>query len=294
MILSKTFVASAGLALLMGVSPAYAQHRGGGGGGHSRGGGSHGGGARAASRGEVSRGSVGGSRGYVTAAPRLYAAGPRGGIVAGRAVAVPRVIGSRVVGVAPFQFARPYYAFRPRLSIGFGLWAGYPVLYPYSYGYYDPYAYGYYDPSYYPYPNASAYPSSTDVYPSTQGYGSQYSSGYPAPPSSAYGGQPQYAPAPGSQSQYAPAPYGTAGVQPGQAQSNLGGVSFNITPNTAQVFVDGTNVGTVGQFTQTSQPLGLTTGRHRIEIRESGYQTITFEADIVAGQVIPYQGSMQR
>jgi hypothetical protein len=231
----------------------------------------------------------------VTAAPRLYAAGPRGGIVAGRAVAVPRVIGSRVVGVAPFQFARPYYAFRPRFSIGLGLWAGYPVLYPYSYGYYDPYAYGYYDPSYYPYPNANAYPnSSTDVYPSTQGYGDQYSSsGYP-PPSSAYGQPPQSAYGQQQQPQYAPPPSGSAGVQPGQAQSNLGGVSFNITPNTAQVFVDGTNVGTVGQFTQTSQPLGMTAGRHRIEIRESGYQTITFEADIVAGQVIPYQGSMQR
>jgi len=42
------------------------------------------------------------------------------------------------------------------------------------------------------------------------------------------------------------------------------------------------------------QPLGLPAGRHRIEIRATGYQTMSIDADIVAGQVIPYQGAMQR
>ena len=86
-------------------------------------------------------------------------------------------------------------------------------------------------------------------------------------------------------------------MQPGttnQNTQNSGGVSFEITPNFAEVFVDGVSMGTVGQFTPTSQPLGLTAGRHRIEIRATGYQTISFDTDIVAGQVIPYQGQMQR
>ena len=81
-------------------------------------------------------------------------------------------------------------------------------------------------------------------------------------------------------------------MQPGQA--NTGGISFEITPNTAEVFVDGSYVGTVGEFTPTSQALGLTPGRHRIEIRASGYRSWDFEEDIVAGQVIPYQGTLQR
>ena len=57
---------------------------------------------------------------------------------------------------------------------------------------------------------------------------------------------------------------------------------------------NGRVVGTVSQFTPTSQPLGLTAGRHRIELRATGYQTISFDTDIIAGQVIPYQGTMQR
>ena len=58
--------------------------------------------------------------------------------------------------------------------------------------------------------------------------------------------------------------------------------------------MDGSAIGTVGQFTPTSQPLGLTVGRHRIEVRASGYQTMAFDVDIVAGQVIPYQGTLER
>jgi len=58
--------------------------------------------------------------------------------------------------------------------------------------------------------------------------------------------------------------------------------------------VDGANIGTVGEFTSTSQPLGLLAGRHHVDIREQGYQTMSFDVDVVAGEVIPYQGAMQR
>jgi hypothetical protein len=74
----------------------------------------------------------------------------------------------------------------------------------------------------------------------------------------------------------------------------MGGVSFDITPSTAELFIDNVGMGTVGQFTTTTQPLGVAAGRHQIEVRAPGYQTITFEVDIVAGQVIPYQGTMER
>ena len=53
-------------------------------------------------------------------------------------------------------------------------------------------------------------------------------------------------------------------------------------------------MGQAGQFTATSQPLGLIPGRHHIELVASGYRTAVFDVDIVAGQVIPYQGVLER
>ena len=126
--------------------------------------------------------------------------------------------------------------------------------FPGFYGY--PYGYGYYP---YPYP----YPAPPYGYPS---------SGYP----------PANYPA--------PAP-GSVGVQPGQPES--GGVSLEITPSTAAVYVDGQYVGSVANFAPTLQPLALTPGRHHLEVRSPGYQTMAFDADVTPGQVIPFQGTMQ-
>jgi hypothetical protein len=175
------------------------------------------------------------NRRYGYAAPRYI--GPR--YYSGR------YNGSRYAGpfftIAPRRFYRPYYIFHPRLSVGFGLWAGFPVTY------YDPYYYPY---DYYPY--AAATP------------------GYVVPPP------------------------GSINVQPNQPdQANMGGLSFSITPDTAEVWVDGNYFGTVGQFTPESEPLGMPAGRHHVELREPGYQVGSFDVDIVAGQVIPYQGELE-
>jgi len=167
-------------------------------------------------------------------------------------------------------------------------------VYPSYYGYYDPY-------DYYSY----GYPGYPSAYP---GYPSSSYPAYPYPPNS-YPGNPypsnQYPvnpyPQGGSQG-YPPSAYpqngppGSVNVQPGpnSANNNSGGVSFEISPATAEVFVDGTYVGTVGEFTPTTQALGLPPGRHRIEIRAPGYRTMNVDADIVVGQVIPYRGQMER
>jgi hypothetical protein len=221
------------------------------------------GGSRAASsqrsapsvRGGVSRGAV--------ASPRAYAS-VRGGSFGGGAIGVGRY--SRI---APVRFYRPYYTFQPRLSLGFGLWAGYPIAYASAYydPYYSPYPYGYVSP--YSYPPAYGYPAAT--YPSAPGYPPQSPSAYPTDRQ---------------------APQGSISAQPDQG--NSGGLSFSITPDTAQLFVDGALVGTVGQFTSTTQPLGLAAGRHHVEMRSPGYQTMSFDVDIIAGQVIPYQGALER
>ena len=194
-------------------------------------------------------------------------------------------------GYGHAAYYRPYYAFRPRLSLGFGLWAGYPVAYPsyyYPYGYAapyptDPYAYG---------APAPAYQYPTPQYPSA-------SPSSPYPPmndqSGAYGSMNDQSGAYGSSRQGYPVPQSapSVGVQRGDQQAALGGVSFEITPDDAAVFVDGTYVGTAGTFGPTSEPLGLTPGRHRLEIRASGYRTMTVDADVRPGQVLPYQGTLQ-
>ena len=97
-------------------------------------------------------------------------------------------------------------------------------------------------------------------------------------------------------------PYGSTGstspsygsVGSSVDETNMGGLSFEITPSTAEVYVDSVRVGTVGEFTATTQPLGLSAGHHHIEIRASGYRTMNLDVDIIAGQVIPYQGSLER
>jgi PEGA domain-containing protein len=238
--------------------PVAAQH-GGGGGGHGGSGGGHAGAA-------VGHASGGGTRSVGPAA--------RAGVTVGRGAPVPRgsyrAGGPNYRGYGGFGYGygryggfgyalgAPYYAFRPQFALGFGLFAGYPVDYPY-WAFPDPYVYGYsYDGP----------------------YGWNYSGDYAAPAA----GPDAVIAAPGSET-----------AQPGQgpAQGQYGGLSFQITPATAQVYVDGVYVGTVGQFSATTQPLTLTPQRHHIELRADGYQAMTFDVDVAPGQVIPYQGTMQ-
>jgi len=308
MTFSKTIIALAAASLISSVPPAFAQHRSG-----NRGGGGR---SSQGSRGHASGGTVyrGGSG---------YRGGSRGTVVVrgGRSIS-PRIV------VSSGRFYRPYYTFRPRVSLGFGLWVGYPVSYPYyyddpyyygSYGYPDPYGpyypstrYPAYPPAYSQYPPAypsqypnypSSYPTPSyppSNYPSTQYPSSQYpSSRYPSSqyPSSQYPSSQypsNYPPSSSSRSPQPPRASGSVGVRPGQPSTNVGGVSFDITPETAEVYVDGSLAGTVGEFTPSTRPLDLPPGHHRIEIRASGYRTLTFEENIVAGQVLPFQGEMER
>jgi hypothetical protein len=260
MTITKVLTPVAFVALIaLSAAPAHAgQHRGDGGRSAGR---SRGGAVRGGSRVVVQ------SRGYSG-----YRGGVRGFDVRG---------GGFVRGRSSFY--RPYYSFRPRVSLGFGLWVGYPVPYP---TYYDsPYGYAY--PSVDPYAYAEPAPS----YGYSQPYASAgQPSGYPASnyPTSNYPAS-SYPPSSYSERQSAPA----VGVRRGE-QSAPGGISFEITPESAAVFVDGAYMGTAGEFGATAEPLGLNAGRHHVEIRAAGYRTMTFDADVRTAEVIPYQGTLQR
>jgi hypothetical protein len=73
-----------------------------------------------------------------------------------------------------------------------------------------------------------------------------------------------------------------------------GGVTFEITPRTAEVYADGNFVGVVADFAPSAQPLTLPPGRHHIELRAPGYQPMVLDSEIAPGQVVPYRGTMQR
>ncbi len=134
---------------------------------------------------------------------------------------------------APSFYYRPF-AFRPNVLLGFGIYIGYPVAYPYPYAYYPEIEPGY---------GVAAYPGAP----------------YPNAPANAYGG-----------------------------------VSFTISPGDAAIYIDGIYVGEVATFYNPNQPLTLTAGYHRIQIDARGCQPLVFTVNVLAGQVVPYQGTLQR
>jgi hypothetical protein len=71
-----------------------------------------------------------------------------------------------------------------------------------------------------------------------------------------------------------------------------GGVSFEMDPANAEVWVDGNYVGLVADFGPTEAPLTLASGQHHIEIGAEGFQPMIFDITVVPGQVIPYRGSL--
>jgi hypothetical protein len=132
----------------------------------------------------------------------------------------------------PYYFSRPYYGFRAHLHLGFGVWLGASVAYPWAYfGTYMPRVHGY----------------------SGQGY---------------------------------------YGVAPGVQQ--YGGLSFDIQPSDADLFVDGEYVGAVGTFTPYGEPLTLWPGVHRIAIVRDGFRTMEWEVAVEPGRVVPYRGMLAR
>jgi PEGA domain len=146
-------------------------------------------------------------------------------------VVAPRVA-PRYVYRAPYYAAPVYrpYIFRPRVSVGLGLFVGYPVPYSYSY----------------------AYP--IHVY------------GYRAP---------------------------VAPVLVGPGTPYYGGISLEIWPSDATVYVDGAYAGIVADFDGTRQPLTVMPGTHRIEVQAAGLVPLVFDVTVQPGQVIPYQGQLQ-
>jgi hypothetical protein len=97
---------------------------------------------------------------------------------------------------------------------------------------------------------------------------------------------------------YRPRVYGdydnSYGYSVTQDVSVYGGLSFDIQPSDADVWVDGQYVGTVKTFTPYGEPLTLTPGQHHIVVQRDGFRGMEWDVTVEPGQVIPYRGAMQR
>jgi hypothetical protein len=80
----------------------------------------------------------------------------------------------------------------------------------------------------------------------------------------------------------------------GPNSTQYGAITFEMTPQNADVYVDGTYAGHVGDFDPTRQPMTLEVGTHHIEVVAPGFQTLSFDVGVQPGQVIPYRGALQQ
>jgi hypothetical protein len=71
-----------------------------------------------------------------------------------------------------------------------------------------------------------------------------------------------------------------------------GGVTFDIEPRDAELWIDGDYVGRVSDYSYYDPPLTLVAGRHYVEIRDRYSRPLAFEITVISGQVIPYQGTL--
>jgi hypothetical protein len=69
-----------------------------------------------------------------------------------------------------------------------------------------------------------------------------------------------------------------------------GSLELAVEPRSADVYVDGFYVGTVDDVTQNG--LLLRAGRHWVDFRAEGYETLTIPVGIAAGQAIRYRGQL--
>jgi hypothetical protein len=92
---------------------------------------------------------------------------------------------------------------------------------------------------------------------------------------------------------YDPWYYGQGGYYPAYDDYD-GRVRLKVKPTAAEVFVDGYYAGIVDEFDGIFQRLHIEPGPHRIEVREEGFEPLTFEVFIQPDKTITYEGELRR
>lgn len=71
-----------------------------------------------------------------------------------------------------------------------------------------------------------------------------------------------------------------------------GSIRFEVTPDTARIYIDGALVGTASDFD--TDHLDLAAGGYRLEIRADGYQTYSADVLVKAGQTMTERITLKR
>ena len=100
---------------------------------------------------------------------------------------------------------------------------------------------------------------------------------------------PFYYPVPG----FPAVPYGYGYGYGGYSGRPYGGIRIDLPQRDADVYVDGYFTGTVDDFDGVLQQANVEAGPHRIEIREPGFETISFDVNVEPGRTITYRSSMR-
>jgi hypothetical protein len=87
-----------------------------------------------------------------------------------------------------------------------------------------------------------------------------------------------------------PSPTVTAPGPSAEALANGGSLLLEVEPRTADVYVDGFYIGSVSDVIQNG--VLLTAGRHWIDLRAAGYDTLTVPVNVQAGQAVRYRGAL--
>jgi hypothetical protein len=158
------------------------------------------------------------------------------------------------------------YAYNPFLSGysrwtwgRYGMWADPydPFGYGYGMGMGYPYGYGY------GYGSGLGDPFYSDLYADAYGYGG--------------GGGGSYSSSRGSER---PEPTGS--------------VRLRVKPASAKVYLDGTMIGVVDDFDGLTSHLAAPAGRHEIEVRADGYETLKISVDVEADKTVTARGTLRK
>jgi hypothetical protein len=159
-------------------------------------------------------------------------------------------------GRPPVYYYSPYYVLNPW---GFGFFGyGYGLNY-----FYDPFYFG-----------GLGYP----------GYGYGYPGGY------GYYGSGGYDNWADSGSTYE----SSESAREREQEGPTGELRIKVKPREAKVMVDGVVMGVVDDFDGAFQKLSLTEGHHQISLQLEGYETVTFDVVIIAGQTVNYKGELHK
>lgn len=216
----------------------------------------------------------------LVATPALVEAQGRGGGGGGGRVP-PAGGGSGRVPSGPTGRAVPRQGPPPRPNGPYGGGGGYGYGYR---PYYSPY---YYRPYYSPYYYGAFAPGFSVGLAFGFGYGSVgfgYSGYYGPYGYGAYGYPYGYG--------YGGYPYGNVYAAPyagyGYGQP-YGGIRIDLPQRDAEVWADGYFAGTVDNFDGSMQQLSLTPGPHRVEVRQNGFEPVSFEVNVEPGRTVTYK-----